>query len=45
MTAATTSIDAATGGVLIQWSAPNTNSDTIDAYMIEILDSTGTVWS
>jgi hypothetical protein len=45
MNVVTTSIDPATGGVVISWTAPNNNSETIDAYNIEILDSTGTVWT
>jgi hypothetical protein len=45
MSSAVTSIDTATGGVKILWTAPNTNSDTITAYKIEMLDHTGTTWS
>lgn len=44
MSAVTTSIDSSTGGVKIAWSAASSNSDSITAYIIEILDSTGTTW-
>ena len=45
MSSAVTSIDTATGGVKILWTAPNSNSDTITAYKIEIVDHTLTTWS
>jgi hypothetical protein len=40
MAAVTTSIDALTGGVTISWVAPSSNSESIDAYIIKISDST-----
>lgn len=45
MAAAVTSIDSTTGGVKIEWTAPNSNSDAITAYKIEILDTTDTTWT
>jgi len=39
--APTTSIDSATGGVAIAWTAPDARGDTITAYLIEIADKTG----
>mmetsp|Transcript_29134 Transcript_29134/g.28192 ORF Transcript_29134/g.28192 Transcript_29134/m.28192 type:complete len:232 (-) Transcript_29134:211-906(-) len=38
----TTSIDAITGGVKIEWVAPSSNFDTITAYMIEIQETSTT---
>ena len=40
-----TSIDAATGGVTITWTAPSARGDPITAYKIEIVDATSTTWS
>jgi len=45
MTTVTTSIDSSTGGVKIVWTAPHDGSSTIDAYLIEIADSTSTTWT
>lgn len=45
MAAPITSIDPSTGGVMIQWSPPVTNQETIQAYKIEILDWTSSVWT
>lgn len=45
MAAVTTSIDSTTGGVKIEWIAPNSNSDSISAYLIEILDTTDATWT
>jgi hypothetical protein len=42
MSAPVTTVDSATGGVQISWVAPNNGQDTIDAYVIEIADSTST---
>jgi hypothetical protein len=42
MTAATTSIDPTTGGVKIQWTAPNSNSEPITKYLIEVKKADGT---
>lgn len=39
-----TSIDSATGGVAIEWTAPDARGDTITSYKIEIADKTGTTW-
>jgi hypothetical protein len=36
MSAVVTSIDAATGGVTVYFTAPDANSDTITAYKIEV---------
>ena len=36
MAAVITSIDSVTGGVKITWTAPNSNSEIITAYKIEI---------
>lgn len=41
MTAVTTSIDAATGGVTISWTAPHDGSDAIVEYKIEIKQNDG----
>jgi len=43
MAAATTSIDASTGGVKIEWVEPSSNGAPIAAYLIEIQDVT-TAW-
>lgn len=40
-----TSIDPVTGGVTIEWTAPDARGDSITAYKIEIADKTGTTWS
>jgi hypothetical protein len=45
MNPVTTSIDIISGGVVILWSAPNSNYDTITAYNVEILNDLGTIWS
>jgi hypothetical protein len=45
MSAVVTSLDPVSGGVELQWSAPNSNGAAISAYKLEILDSTGIVWS
>ena len=45
MAAPTTTIDPVTGGVLISWSQPANNGNIITGYKIEILDTTGTIWS
>jgi hypothetical protein len=45
MNAPTTSIDPTTGGVMISWTTPSSNGDSITAYKIEILDTTGTIWN
>lgn len=45
MTAVTTSIDSSTGGVKILWVSPNSNSDTITAYKIEIYNPITTNWN
>lgn len=42
MAAVTTTIDSATGGVKIAWTAPHDGSDTITSYTITISDSSGT---
>ena len=39
-----TSIDPATGGVMISWSPPNNNGDPITAYKVEILENDGITW-
>lgn len=39
MSAVTTFIDSATGGVKILWTAPSSNGATISSYLIEIKDS------
>ena len=39
MSAPTTAIDGATGGVEISWTAPASNGQTITSYLIEIQDS------
>jgi hypothetical protein len=39
MSAVVTSIDSATGGVLITWSAPYNGGASIDAYKIQISDA------
>lgn len=44
MDAVTTSIDGTTGGVKIQWTAPNSNADTITSYLIEIYDPITLDW-
>lgn len=41
----TTSIDAATGKLEIQWTAPHDGSDAITSYLIEIADSTTNTWT
>ena len=40
-----TAIDAATGGLVITWQAPNDAGATITAYVINIADATTTSWS
>ena len=40
-----TAIDAATGGLVITWQAPNDAGATITAYVIQIADATTTTWS
>lgn len=40
MDAVTTSIDSSSGGVIITWNEPSTNSGAITAYKIEIADGT-----
>jgi len=46
MVVATTTIDAATGGVKIAWTAPASGGLALDAYKIEIADSQATpVWT
>ena len=40
-----TSVDPTTGGVLITWSSPTMNYDTIIAYEIDILDVLGANWN
>ena len=42
---AVTSIDPATGGVVITWTAPNNDGSVISAYLIEIANVAGTAWS
>ena len=41
MTAVTTSIDSATGGLKLVWTTPADGSDTIDRYAIEVKNSAG----
>jgi hypothetical protein len=43
MAAATTSIDAATGGLAIAWVAPADGSDPIDRYLVEV-ETAGGAW-
>lgn len=45
MSEVTTTIDPTTGGLKIAWSSAVSNSETITAYKIEILDVTDTTWS
>lgn len=45
MSVVTTTIDPATGGLKIAWTAATSNSESITAYKIEILDVTDTTWS
>jgi len=45
MAAPTTSVDSATGEVLIDWVAPFDGGDTIDYYFIEVVDSSGSTWT
>ena len=45
MSEVTTTIDPATGGLKIAWSSAVSNSESITAYKIEILDVTDTTWS
>jgi len=40
-----TSVDPVTGGVIIQWTAPDARGDEITAYKIEIADKTGNDWT
>lgn len=40
-----TSIDAATGALAIDWTAPDARGDTITAYLVEIADKAGTTWN
>lgn len=40
-----TAIDAATGGLVITWQAPNNDGSPITAYVIDIADVTSTTWS
>lgn len=42
--APTTSIDPATGGVMITWTAPDAQGAAISAYKIEIADKAMTTW-
>lgn len=44
MLTVSTSIDSATGGVKISWSAPYNNGDTINTYLIEISDALTVSW-
>jgi len=44
MLAPVTSVDATTGGVKIQWSAPSSNGDAITSYVIEIANALSTSW-
>lgn len=43
--APTTSIDSATGGVVIAWTAPDARGAAISAYKIEIANAAGDAWS
>ena len=43
--APTTSIDPATGGVAISWTAPSARGDPITAYLVEIADAAGATWN
>ena len=45
MNSVTTTIDLTTGGIKITWTAPNSNSDPITRYIIEIGDKTATTWT
>lgn len=38
---AITAVDPATGGILIQWTAPFSNAETITAYKVEIINKAG----
>jgi hypothetical protein len=44
ITAVTTSIYPSDGGVLIQWTAPSSNSDPITKYLIQLRDITDSYW-
>ena len=44
MDTVTTSIDATTGGVKIEFTSPHDNSSPIDYYFIEIANQAGTSW-
>jgi hypothetical protein len=39
-----TSVDPVTGGVTIEWTAPDARGDTITDYKVEIADKAGTTW-
>ena len=45
MIAPVTSIDSASGNLVISWQAPQTGGVAITAYNIEIADRTGSVWT
>jgi hypothetical protein len=45
MATPTTSIDSATGGVTITWTAPASNGDDITSYTVEILNEATDTWS
>jgi hypothetical protein len=45
MATVTTSIDAATGGVKIQWVAPADGSDAITGYLIQVADANGAYYT
>jgi hypothetical protein len=45
MASVTTSIDSTTGGLMITWTAPNSNSYPITSYLIEIADSLTATWN
>jgi len=38
----TTSIDALTGGIRVNWAVPYSNSEVIDQYLVEARQSDGT---
>jgi hypothetical protein len=39
-----TSIDSATGGVLVQWAAPNDRSSAINRYKVELYNKQNNTW-
>lgn len=45
MNAVTTTIDSTTGGLKIVWDPATSNSESVTAYKIEIVDRTDTTWS